>query len=287
MGQGENPDYLRRETAGSCVASGGLGILTPMPLEQERSFSAASPVGRYWLRNCVGFHVEGLRGGAGVVEEIGLGPDGVDVLAVRRHNVLLRKMVLVPAQRVESVHPWEDTIVLVSQRRGTIDRGAAQAKAVAGRLTPIGQTAAHRLKPIGQSAVHRLKPIGQSAAHRLKPIARAVAVEAGRAARNGAFVILRLLAKLGTLLWGLAVLTRERAPDARRHVASAASAVKPVARAYAVEAKRVWQGQREGIAAWRQMRRERAEQPGDDGPLTRAGDDEDAAARRRVTLRRR
>ena len=40
-----------------------------MPLEHERAFSAESPVGRYWLRNCVGFHVEGLRGGAGVVEE--------------------------------------------------------------------------------------------------------------------------------------------------------------------------------------------------------------------------
>src|SRR5438874_11929764 len=88
-----------------------------MPLEHERAFSAESPVGRYWLRNCVGFHVEGLRGGAGVVEEVGLGPDGVDVISVRRHNVLLPGTVLVPAQCVESVRPWEDTIVLESKRR--------------------------------------------------------------------------------------------------------------------------------------------------------------------------
>src|SRR4029453_14802601 len=47
-----------------------------MPLEHERAFSANSPVGRYWLRNCVGFHVEGFGGGSGTVGEIGLGPAG-------------------------------------------------------------------------------------------------------------------------------------------------------------------------------------------------------------------
>jgi hypothetical protein len=258
------------------VASGGLGILTSMPLEHERAFSAESPVGRYWLRNCVGFHVEGLRGGAGVVEEIGLGPDGVNVLAVRRHNVLLPTMVLVPAHRVESVLPWDDTIVLVSQRRAARDRRAAHARAVAGRLTPIGQSAAHRLKPISQSAAHRLARIG-----------RTVAVEAGRAVRDGAIVILRLLGELGTLLWGLAVLIRERAPHARRHVANTASSMKPVARAYADETRRRWQAQRQALAAWQETRRVVADEPADDGPLTRAGDDEDAGARRRETLRRR
>jgi len=43
--------------------------------------------GRYWLLNCVGFRVEGARGRSGIVEEVGLGPEGVDVLAVRRRGV--------------------------------------------------------------------------------------------------------------------------------------------------------------------------------------------------------
>jgi hypothetical protein len=250
------------------VASGGVGILTPMPLEHERSFSAESPVGRYWLRNCVGFHVEGLRGGSGVVEEVGLGPDGVDVLAVRRHNVLLPGTVLVPAHRVDSVQPWEDTIVLVSRRREARIRRAAQAKDVA-----------HRAKRIARRGT-------QDATLRLKPVVRRAAIETGRAVRDGAIVIMRLLAALGTLLWGLAVLTRDRAPHARRQIANAASAVKPVARAYAYETRRVWRAQRQALASWQEARRERAEEPGDDGPLTRAGDDEDADARRRGTPRR-
>jgi hypothetical protein len=255
-----------------------------MPLEHERAFSAESPVGRYWLRNCVGFQVKGLRGGAGVVEEIGLGPDGVDVLAVRRHNILLPATVLVPTQRVESVRPWEDTIVLASQRRHTTNPRAAQAEAVALRLKPIGRTAAQRLKPLAGTATHRLKPFAGIAARRLLPIIRTAAVEVGCAVRDGASVILRLLAAFGTLLWGLAVLTRDRAPHAGRRVAAT---LKHVVRAYAREARRVWRVEREAIAAWRQTRRERAEQPGDDGPLTRAGDDEKVAARRRDALRRR
>jgi len=240
-----------------------------MQLEHERAFSAESPVGRYWLRNCVGFHVDGLRGGAGVVEEIGLGPDGVDVLAVRRHNVLLPSMVLLPIHRVETVHPWEDTIVLASPRREARDRHAAQAKDVARRLKPIGHT------------------VAVETGRRLKPIGRTAAVETGRAVRDGAIVVTRLLAAFGTLLWGLVVLARERAPSARRHVSKATAVMKPVARAYAHEARRVWRAQREAIAAWQATRRERTEEPGDDGPLTRAGDDEDAAARRQETLRRR
>jgi hypothetical protein len=97
-----------------------------MPLEHERSFSADSPVGRYWLRNCVGFQVRGLRGGSAVVEEVGLGSDGVDVLAVRR-RLGVRTLVLVPVQRVESVLPWDDTIVLASRRRRSADRRQAPA----------------------------------------------------------------------------------------------------------------------------------------------------------------
>jgi hypothetical protein len=238
-----------------------------MQLEHDRAFSAASPVGRYWLRNCVGFHVDGLRGGAGVVEEIGLGPEGVDVLAVRRHSVLLPAIVLVPIHRVETVHPWEDTIVLASSRREARNRHASQAKDVARRLKPIGHT------------------VAAETGRRLKPIGRTAAVETGRAVRDGAIVVLRLLKAFGTLLWGLAVLVRERAPSARRHVSNATVAMKSIARAYAYEARRVWRAQREAIAAWQATRREHTEEPGDDGPLTRAGDDEEAAARRQDTLR--
>jgi hypothetical protein len=223
-----------------------------MPLDHERAFSAESPVGRYWLRNCVGFRVDGLLGGAGVVEEIGLGLDGVDVLAVRRRGVALRRMVLVPTQRVEFVHPWDDTIVLGSRRRRAKSRRAVQAQQLTRRLQPFG---------------------------------RAVALEAARALREGAIVVLRLLAAFGTLLFGLAVVVRDHAPHGRRLASRSARTVALIARAYAFEARRAWSDQIEAISAWRESRRGGAEEPGDDGPLTRAGADE-ADARRRESARR-
>jgi hypothetical protein len=223
-----------------------------MSLEDERAFSAKSPVGRYWLRNCVGFRVEGFRGRAGIVEEIGLGPDGVDVLAVQR-GIVLRRISIVPTQRVESVHPWDDTIVLASRRRHASHHRVAQAR---------------------------------HAADRLRPVARAAAVDTARALREGSIVVLRLFVALGSLLFGLAVVVRDHAPAARRHVSSTATALKLIGRAYASEAGRAWHAERDAIAAWRESRRERAEDPGDDGPLTRAGAD-DVDARRRDTSRRR
>ena len=59
--------------------------------------------------------------GRGTVEEVGLGIDGVDVLAVRRWGVLGRRLALVPVQSVESIHPWDDTIVVLarSTRKGS------------------------------------------------------------------------------------------------------------------------------------------------------------------------
>jgi hypothetical protein len=234
------------------MPAGRLGILVPMRLEHERAFSAESPVGRYWLRNCVGFRVEGFVGGGGVVEEIGLGLDGVDVLAVRRRGVALRRMVLVPTQRVESVHPWDDTIVLGSRRRQAKSRRAAQAQQLTRRLQPFG---------------------------------RAVALETARTLREGAIVVLRLLAAVGTVLFGLAVVVRERAPHARRLVSRSARTVALIARAYALEARRAWRDQKDAISAWRESTRERSEVQGDDAPLTRAGADE-ADARRRESARR-
>jgi hypothetical protein len=216
-----------------------------MPLEHERAFSANSPVGRYWLRNCVGFHVEGFGGGSGTVEEIGLGPDGVDVLAVRR-GVVLRRIALVPAQRVELVDPWDETIVLVSRRRQQRDRRRAQTQDIAGRVASV---------------------------------AGAVAVESARALRDGAAVVLRGLAALGTLLLGLAVVMRNIAPRFT-------TTLKAIAVAYMFEARRAWRAEQEALAAWRESLRGQPDQEGDEGPLTRAGADE-VDARTREPARRR
>ena len=54
-----------------------------MALGQGRAFGAESPVGRYWLANCVGFRVEASRGRRGIVERVGCDADGTDVLLVR------------------------------------------------------------------------------------------------------------------------------------------------------------------------------------------------------------
>jgi len=224
-----------------------------MPIEHERTFSATSAVGRYWLRNCVGFTVDGMRGPAGVVEEVGLGPDGVDVLAVRRRGPALRRITLVSTQQVASIHPWDDTIVLASPHR---------------------RARARRAQPT------------MLATRQLRVLARATAVETLRALRDGAIVVQRLLGALGALLLGLAVVVRERTPRARRQVLSASSAVKVLGRAYAVEARRAWREQGDALAEWRRSRRDDGQPPADDA-LTRAGADEEVAdARRRETARR-
>jgi hypothetical protein len=216
-----------------------------MPLEHERAFSANSPVGRYWLSNCVGFHVEGFGGGSGTVEEIGLGPDGVDMLAVRR-GVVLRRIALVPAQRVASVDPWDETIVLVSPRRQQRDRRRAQTQDIARRVASVAGVAA---------------------------------VESARVLRDGAAVVLRGLAAFGTLLLGLAAVLRNRAPRFT-------TTVKAVAVAYAVEARRAWRAEREALATWQDSLRAPPEEEGDDGPLTRAGADEVDARTREPARRR-
>src|SRR4051812_8351105 len=55
-----------------------------MGLAEGPSFGAESPVGRYWLANCVGFRVEGSRGRRGIVERVARTPEGTDALLVRR-----------------------------------------------------------------------------------------------------------------------------------------------------------------------------------------------------------
>jgi hypothetical protein len=230
-----------------------------MRLENERSFSAGSPVGRYWLLNCVGFHVEGGWGRKGTVEEVGLGPEGVAVLAVRRRRVLGRRLVLVPAQRVESIHPWEDTIVLASRRRHARDLRAAQA----------------------HHTVRRLRSVGGAAA-----------AEGGRAVRGGSIVVFQVLTAFAGLLLRLTVLAREQMPGVRRRISETAAGLKLIARTYAIEARRAWHAEkqaiavwREAVAMWRESRRAPAREPGDDEPLTRAGADT-AGTRWREMIRR-
>jgi len=221
-----------------------------MRLENEGSFGAQSPVGRYWLLNSVGFRVEGMHG-RGTVEEVGLGVDGVDVLAVRRRGPLGRRLVLVPVQRVESIHPWDDTIVLSSRR----------------------PRAAH----------------GQVARRRLGDGAKAGADAGGRwllafaiALREGTVVLARLLAAAAALL---ARATHRHAPHARRALANVAATTLLILRAYGTELRRALHEQRNAVAAWREARRAPLEEPADDGPLTRAGAD-DVDAPRRETARR-
>jgi hypothetical protein len=241
-----------------------------MPAEHEQSFSADSPVGRYWLLNCIGFRVEGARGHAGIVEEVGLGPDGVDVLAVRRRGPLWWGVVLIPATRVAWVHPWDDTIVLASHSRRSRER----------RQRRIGPVVDARAQELGR----RLKPIGTTAA-----VAAGRSLRYGAAAvrEGGAIVIVRLLAAAGTVLLGLTELARKHAPGARRAAKNVASIALLIARAYASEARRLVREEQDAIRAWRESRRVRDDEPAaDDGPLTRAGADAEVDARRREGLRR-
>jgi hypothetical protein len=239
-----------------------------MPLEHERSFTAESAVGRYWLLNCVGFRVEGAWGRGGIVEEVGLGPDGVDALAVRRRGLLRWGVVLIAATRVAWVHPWDDTIVLASHSRRERDR----------KQRPTGPHLEARAQELGR----RLKPVGTGAA-----VVTGRALRLGAAAvRDGAIVVLRLLAAVGTALLGLTVLARHHAPAARRAAKNVALTGLLLARAYAAEARRLLREEQQAIRAWHESRREPVEEPAaDDGPLTRAGAD-DVDARRRETVRR-
>ena len=237
-----------------------------MPAEHERSFAADSPVGRYWLLNCIGFRVEGARGRTGVVEEVGLGPDGVDVLAVRRRGVL-GGVVLVPVQRVAWIHPWEDTIELAADSRRARDRTQRLGPLVDARAQELGR----RLKPVGTSAA---VATGRSLRH------------GATAVRDGAIVILHLLAATGTVLLGLAVLARQHAPGARRVAKSIAPGVLVIASAYVSEARRFLHDEQDAIRVWRESRRERVEEPADDGPLTRAGADDVDARRQEEPVRR-
>src|SRR4051794_3320095 len=107
--------------------------------ENERTFGADDPVGRYWLRNCVGFGVRGLRSGRGVVRNVSEDPNGRALLTV--HRGVLRGTTHVSAARVATVHPWDETIVLHSRSGQRRERSAAQARETAGLVAAAARGA--------------------------------------------------------------------------------------------------------------------------------------------------
>jgi hypothetical protein len=181
----------------------------------EHAFRADDPVAQYWLHNCVGFHVRGPRGGRGVVDAIRVDVGGEPVLAIRRP--VLGTM-LVPAARVESVDPWDETIVLRAVVREPRPRRSERTDAAGRAVASAGHAAA-----IAAAAVTR-----------------------------------KFLAAVARLLLAVAALLRTHAPVARRHAAGAASTLGAMGAAYATEARRAYREQRAAVNAWREERRREA-----------------------------
>jgi len=167
--------------------------------EEERIFGADDPVGRYWLRNCVGFGVRGLRSGRGVVHDVSEDSNGGALLTV--HRGMLRGTTHVSAARVATVRPWDETIVLHSRSRLTRERrveqvrGAADVVAAAARGATVAAAFGARVfleatarLLLGLGALVRAHSPGarQRAGHfagTLTLLGRAYAVEAARAYR--------------------------------------------------------------------------------------------------------
>jgi hypothetical protein len=181
--------------------------------EDQRSFTADDPVAQYWLQNCVGFGVRGLRSGPGMVREVSVREDGIAVLGVRRS--VLRGTARIPADRVESVNPWDETIVLRSGGSEARERLVAQAHGAAG-------------------------------------VVGAAARGATIAAAFGARLFLAAVARL---LLAVAALTRRYAPVARRGGRRVAGTLGFLGRAYAAAAADALRAQKDAVAAWQEERR--------------------------------
>jgi hypothetical protein len=227
-----------------------------MALAQGQSFGAESPVGRYWLANCVGFRVEASRGRRGIVERVGCDPAGTDVLLVRPRSVMNRRLVAVPFERVASVDPWEETIVL-APRPGRAQRPAREPRAL--------PAVRHRGAQVGG----RLLPVGVALAVAGRRMFQVVFV----ALRSGAVQLLAMLARLGAFV-------RRRMPGAREALARIARTMLLFATAYASEIRRVVKAEWTEFAVWLAARR-RGPEP--DGPpvvelLPPADSEPDAAA---------
>ena len=206
-------------------------MLEEMPHQEERSFAPDSSVGRYWLLNCVGFRVWGSNGRSGIVEEVGRTADGADVLAVRLPSVFSGRRVMVSADRVAAVHPWEETLVLARQTP------KPPAPAWEPRVRPAVRV---------QNAVlgRRPQPLGRDAA-----AAARTGLSAGRH-------LLRLagLLVLGALAW-LAAFARRHAPRVRRAGATVARATAVIATAYLSELRRVVREETAALKAWNEQTR--------------------------------
>jgi hypothetical protein len=107
-------------TAGSVENSAaGVGRTVPRnggqllpPPAGTRSFGRRSPVRVYWLARCEGFELKCRDGTHGVVEEVVLDPSNTEAEAlVVRVGRVLHRSVVVPAERVDAVAPFEEVLV--------------------------------------------------------------------------------------------------------------------------------------------------------------------------------
>ncbi len=189
-------------------------MLNPMRPGDEHAFSADDPVARYWLHNCVGFGVRGLRSGPGVVRDVRVDEDGVAVLAVRR--AALGLTTVVPASRVRSVDPWDERVVLHPRSRATRERHVAQARDGLGVVATAARGAAvatafgarlflaavARLLLVLAALMRKHAPSARRAVATLGVLGRAYAVEAGRAYRGQKDAVAAWREARGRSAWG-------------------------------------------------------------------------------------
>jgi hypothetical protein len=102
----------------------GTGPWMGVALRQSKRFAASDPVTRYWLANCVGFHLAG--GGRGTVERILADDDPHDpsVLEVRTSRHRVRR---VPTSAVIAVVPQDQLLVVALCRIGGARWGCVSA----------------------------------------------------------------------------------------------------------------------------------------------------------------
>jgi hypothetical protein len=208
-------------------------MLEAMPHQEKRSFAADSPVGRYWLLNCVGFRVWGSNGRSGIVEEVARSANGADVLAVRLPSVFNGRRVMVSADRVAAVHPWDETLVLARQTP------KPPAPAWEPRVRPAVRV---QHAALGR----RLQPLGRDAA-----AAARTGLSAGRhTLRLGGLLV------LGGFAW-LASFARHHAPRVHRAGTTVARATAVIATAYLSELRRVVREETAALKAWNEQPRVR------------------------------
>jgi hypothetical protein len=203
-----------------------------MAREQDRSFGADSPVAQYWLVHCEGFLVEGSRGRRWIVERVGAGPGGGDMLHVRRDARYFQRTSVIPVTRVASVDPWTETIRLRRRER----QSTAAATATAGRTRAAASAGLAVLAYRGRRA----------------------AGAAARVAGRGAFLFLGMIAACSELVVELLGLARQEAPGAGRKIGSATRRTTAVVGASAVGAAHAARTQSKALAASTQAKAQAA-----------------------------